>query len=476
MMVEKIKNKVELLQNGDIFGKKIVLEVTELTLQKLDAYKRIREIVILDGNILRIGKLSWDLTKKKRIYLIGAGKACNAMSKAIESILGDKLTRGISIVKILEPEDEFKRTEIFVGGHPIPNYEGYRACLEIFDLIDHSSPDDLFITVMSGGSSALMSCPVEGISLEDEMKATDLLLKSGANVLEINAVRRHISQTNGGRLAERIRKRGAEMIGFSIFDFLGEPPTKEISTPYKNFTGTPIGADNTTLKDALNVLMNYDLIDKMPQNIVKYLKSCTLEEETPKKFPDFTYFVLNTVPDSCIYAKKISEDMGLNAIILTSFLEGESKDAGTFFASIAREIQISGNPLSAPCIILSSGETSTKIHSNSDVHGHGGPSQELTASFALVAEKIPGACMLSIDSEGTDGTTNLAGAITDSKTFLKAKELGIDLHAALRNHSTYEALSSLNAGVKTGNTGTNVCDFNIMYVPRAEIDNHEGIK
>lgn len=166
-----------------------------------------------------------------------------------------------------------------------------------------------------------------------------------------------------------------------------------------------MGPDKTTLEDARRVIRDYNVADRLPKNVVDYLMNVGPEGETPKAFPDNTYFLLNTLPDSCIYAKEIAEEMGLQAMILSSFLEGESKDAGSFFASIAREAQAYGNPIKPPCVILSSGETTTKILDNSTITGHGGPGQELTLSFAILAAKTKGACMLSIDSEGTDGTT-----------------------------------------------------------------------
>lgn len=464
-MQRKIKNVGRLLQEGDVESKRIVLDITEKTLQKLDAGARIRSIMRRDGALLQIGGKTWDLSKKRHVYMIGAGKACNAMAMAVDDILGEYLTKGFAIVKIAEEEDSYHNTEVFVGGHPIPNAEGLRACQKILEVVDQAGEDDLFITLMSGGSSALMSCPVPGITLEDEMLTTDIMLKSGAGIMEINAIRRHISQMNGGNLAKRIRSAGAEMIGFSIFDVVGYPPTGDISIPYVHLTGSPIGADDTTLDDARKVMERYHVKDRLPQSVVQYLMNCGPEGETVKAFPEFTYYGLNSLPDSCRYAKEIAEDMGLNAVIFSSFLEGESKDVGTMFASLAREIQAYGNPVKAPCVIISAGETTTRITDNREIKGHGGPGQELVVGFALSAHKAPGACMLSIDSEGTDGTTPLAGGITDSQTFGRAERTHTDLYAALRGHACYEALEALDCGVLTGNTGTNVCDFNVLYVP-----------
>ncbi len=461
----KIKNADAILFHGDAASRKVVLEIADRTLAALDSRERIKSITRLDGDTLSIGSKLWDLSKKRNVYLLGAGKACNHMAMAVEEILGERLTKGIAIIKVPEASDAFKRTDVYVGGHPLPNAEGLRACGEIIKLVDSAGPEDLFIGVVSGGSSALMSCPVDGISLEDEIVVTDVLLKSGADIFEINAVRRHISKMNGGMLAKRIAERGAELICFGISDGIGSPPTGDISAPYKNYSATPFGPDKTTFADARRVINEYGVADRLPASVVRYLQNAGEDAETPKAFPQNTYYLLNTLPDSCIYAKRIAEGMGLPAVILTSYLEGEARDAGTVFASLAREIQAYGNPVKPPCVLLSSGEATTLIPDSGVIKGHGGPSQEETAGFALIAEKTNGACLLSVDTEGTDGTTNVAGGITDSQTAKLAREKGINLREALRTHSCYEALNALGDTVFTGNTGTNLCDLNILYVP-----------
>lgn len=463
--MKKIRNVQHLLAEGDIASRKIVLEIADRTLQRLDSYARMRGMMSLEGDILTIGERSWDLSKKRHVYLFGAGKACNHMAMAVDHVLGDRLTKGIAIVKIHEPSDRFHRTEVVVGGHPLPNQAGFEASKRIIEIVDQAGPDDLFICVISGGSSALMSCPVDGITLQDEIDTTDVLLKSGAGIYEINAVRRHISALNGGMLAKRIQDRGAELIGFGISDAVGSPATGDICKPYAAYKSTPIGPDATTLDDARATIDNYAVADRLPKSVVDYLRDAGPEKETPKAFPDNTYFLLNTLPDSCLYARDVAQDMGLNAVILTSFLEGESRDAGTVMASLAREIQAYGNPVKPPCVLLSSGEVTTRILDNDEIKGHGGPGQEMTVSFAIAAAKTRGACLLSIDSEGTDGTAPIAGGITDSASMGLAQKQGINLHQVLRDHSCFEALDAIGCGVFTGNTGTNLCDLNILYVP-----------
>ena len=465
--MKKIRNAEEILSRGDIGSRRIVLEIADRTLDRLDSYQRMRGIMRMEGDVLHIGRRSWDLSRKRDIYLFGAGKACNHMAMAVDHVLGDRLTRGIAIVKIAEETDQFNKTEVYVGGHPLPNAEGFRASKKVIEIVDQAGSEDLFIGVISGGSSALMSYPIDGISLQDEIDTTDVLLKSGAGIYEINAVRRHISALNGGMLAKRIEDRGAELIGFGISDAVGSPATGDIAVPYAAYKSTPIGPDVTTLDDARATIINYDVADRLPKSVVDYLMNAGPDKETPKAFPNNTYFLLNTLPDSCIYAKQVCEEMGIPALIVSSFLEGESKDAGTFFASMAREIQTYGNPIKPPCVLLSSGEVTTQILDNSAIRGHGGPGQEMAVSFAITASKAKGACLLSIDSEGTDGTAKVAGGIADSTSFRAAAEEGGNLYRALREHSCYEALAAINSAVFTGNTGTNLCDLNILYVPGA---------
>jgi glycerate 2-kinase len=267
-------------------------------------------------------------------------------------------------------------------------------------------------------------------------------------------------------LAKRIAGRGAELICFGISDAIASPPTGDIGIPYAKYRATPFGPDQTTLDDARRVIRDYAVEDRLPKNVVDYLMNVGEEGETPKEFPQNTYFLINTLPDSCRYAKEIAEEMGIPAVILTSFLDGESRDAGTFFASVAREIQTYGNPVPAPCVILAAGEVTVKIPDDSVIKGHGGPSQEQTLSFALTANQVKGACMLSIDSEGTDGTTIVAGGITDSTSYQTALNKGVNIHDALRGHASHEALKAIGDTVYTGNTGTNLCDFNMIYIPK----------
>lgn len=313
METMKIKNFKDIAYKGDAEARQKVLQLMDSVLQDVDSYRRIKSIMHLDGDVLSVGKKTWDLSKKNHIYLLGAGKACNAMAKAVCEILGERITKGIISVKIVEPEDKYVNTDVYVGGHPLPNQEGMIAAQKMIELIQGADRDDLFITVCSGGSSALLTCPVDGITLDDEILAQDMLLKSGAKILEINAVRRHISKTNGGRLSEMIcHQIGAEEISFQISDAVGKPFIKDISEP-AHFTATPFAGDQTCIQDARNMIVNYNLKEKLPHNIVDYLFDDSKVRETPFDIDKtkLTIFVIGTLVDSCNAAKKAANAMNI---------------------------------------------------------------------------------------------------------------------------------------------------------------------
>jgi glycerate 2-kinase len=461
----KIRNCSTLLDHGDTASRAVVLKLADQLLSRLDADPQLRRLVSLDGDRLRIGTREWDLATRRHLYVIGAGKAANAMARALDDILGARIAQGIVIVKVLEDGDLYRNIAAYVGGHPLPNRSGYQATRRILSLVDSAGPADLFIAPISGGSSALMNFPVDEIGVADEAAATEALITSGAGILEINAVRRHISRTNGGRLAERIARTGAELIGIGISDAVGGHPTINPDEPVTDYAGTPIGPDPTTLADARRVIVDHGLTRRLPKSVTDYLHNAGSAAETPKAFPSNTYFVLNRVPDSCRHAQEIASEMGIRSHVLTTFLEGESRDAGRFLAAVGREVQRTGSPFEAPCLIFAAGETTTTISAGDVVDGHGGPGHELAIGFALEAAQTPGACVLSIDTEGTDGTTSAAGGMADSTSLARAQRADVHLREALRVHASHEALSALGDVVVTGNTGTNLCDFNVLYVP-----------
>ena len=460
--MKAIKNGEKLLRTGDCDSRRIALEILDETLQGLDSYYILKKLVhVSNDGILTIGEKSWQI-KNRRVYIIGAGKAANAMARAFDDIMGDWITDGIAIVKIPEDKDCFKHIRMRVGGHPLPIQSGFDASLEILELVKQARSDDLFIGLMSGGCSSLMSCPMEGMTLEEEIQTRDVMLKSGANVVEVNAVCRHVSRVNGGKLAKQIEQRGAEMICLLVQDAIGFPRTVNPGKPVW-FGFTPMAPDATTLEMAKEAIDHYDVASKLPPKVIDFYENCTDADETPKQLKRWTGYLISTLPDSAALAVEVARRRGLNTMLLSNYIEGEARDVGTVFAAIAKEIQESCHPIAPPCVVVATGEMSVRITGSPT--GIGGPGQEMAASFAIAARNTEGACIISIDSEGTDGPTDSAGGIADSKTYSAAEEMNIDLYGALREHAVYDAMNALNCEIFTGNTGTNLCDLHIMYVP-----------
>ena len=468
MEIRKIKNFEELISHGASEARSRVLELTDRTLEKLDAYKELTALMHLEGNELVIGKRRLDISGYRRIYAFSSGKAGNHLARAFEDILGDRLTKGVAIIKIKDELDVYKKTEIFVGGHPLPNEEGIRGCQRMIELADQMGPEDLLLVGLTGGCSALMGYPVKGTTLEDLQEATDVMLKANMWVMDINDIRGHLSRMSRGRLGQHVK--GSRIICFEIWDATGLDDITDYTEPVP-IMGTPVGYDTITFEDIKEIIHKYHIEDKLPKNVADYLLNYDPDEETPQEIPngnDVDYYILNTLPDSARAAEEAAAEMGIPAYVLTTYTEGESKDYGTFMASLAKEIVKTGRPFRAPCFVISAGETGTTIEDSSLIVGHGGPSQEMTAAFAMAADGLKNVCLLSIDSEGTDGTTPVAGGLTDGTSFSKSLELGLDLRVSLKQHGCYEALKAMEDTVYTGNTGTNLCDFNVLYVGEQE--------
>ena len=276
--------------------------------------------------------------------------------------------------------------------------------------------------------------------MAEEIACTKELLASGARILEINAVRRHISAINGGRLAQAVERRGAQMINFIISDGVGNAPLTDPLRPAR-FCGTPVAPDNSTFADAAEVLNKYDLRGKIPQTVVEYIDKAGSCQETPKSFGErICQFVIQRVADGPAAALKVAESQGPPAFVLTTVLQGESREAGTFLACVAKEVANNRRPFAPPCLLIAGGETTTAIDGQS---GLGGPSQELALGFALEIAGQAGICLCALDTDGTDGPTELAGGLVDGFTMERASRQGINLFHCLKNHDSHQAFESL---------------------------------
>ncbi|MHC1604758.1 MAG: glycerate kinase type-2 family protein [Candidatus Methanofastidiosia archaeon] len=317
-----------MISHGNIEGRKIALDIIDHALKTIDTYEATKRLVELDGKILKVGRLRFDLSGKKNIYVLGAGKASFPIAKALEDILGEHIKEGI----IIEKRDEkLKTIKIVKGGHPIPNEIGHKWAMKIMGLAKKMEEDDLVFCLFTGGSSALMTLPAQGISLKDVQDVTDLLLKSGATIGEINAVRKHISAIKGGRLAVAIHP--AEIINLTVSDVIGDWDVLDLIT-------CPTVPDTSTFADAINTLKKYKLWDKTPLSIKNHLQRAYPNFESPKYFIDMRVhtFMLSTNANACEAAKKKAKELEFDAMILSTMMEGESREVGITLAGISKEI------------------------------------------------------------------------------------------------------------------------------------------
>lgn len=447
-----IKNKDELLSKGLIEGREAVLNILEQTFNQINYYNIIKRIVALEDNILTIDKLELNLDQFKSIYLIGGGKHATFMAAALEEILGDRISGGV----IIEKKGAKYRPgtiPIIEGGHPLPDQDSVKGAEEIIKIAKTTGEKDLLMVCVSGGWTALAASPPEGIALEEFKEVYDLLLKSGMTVTQMNIIRYRLSRLGQGKLP--IFTNNATIVGLIAVDEVG------------GLAWGPTVPDHATFSDAINVLKQFDLLSIIPSSVRKYLEDAEPAEETPKEH-DYSKkgakvhnIIIADNIHMCEIVKKEAVKAGINAFILSTTLEGEAKHVGTIMASIAKEISKFNRPFTPPCILIASGETTVTIMGEA---GEGGRNQELVLSALLNVPCDSKIILSSIGTDGTDGPTNIAGAIIDGTTIQRAKNLGIDLIEELKKHNSSFVFKKLEDAIYTHDTGTNLMDIIIIYI------------
>ncbi|HOO39028.1 MAG TPA: glycerate kinase [Deltaproteobacteria bacterium] len=447
-----IRNLETLLAHGNESLRRIALDIVEHALAKADPYKAVKELVRLEGDILHVGEIRLDLKKQGRIFVLGTGKATFPIAKALEEILGDRIDDGVIICKYGQ-EGTLDHSRLYFASHPIPDEAGFEAAGEALALAHKTAPRDIVFAGITGGSSALMPYPVEGVTLDEKKLVNNLLLTCGANIIEINAVRKHLSRIKGGWLAKAVHPE-AHLINLTVSDVIGDP---------LDYITCPTVPDTSSFDDARRTLTKYELWDKVPASVSRYLKAGDASRETPKDLSDHKLdnFIIVAGTAACEGAAERAEELNFQTMILSTMLEGESRELGGTFAAIAKEILLNERPLKPPCAIIGGGETTVKI--TSEV-GQGGPNQEFSLGAALWIDQIGDVVIIGQDSDGTDGPTDVAGGIVDNLTAGRAQELGVDIYAALGRHDTTHALLKLEDAIITGATGTNVNDLKLMLV------------
>jgi glycerate 2-kinase len=431
------------------------LEILNKGLKAVDPKEALLRHLKMDGDVLRAGEKSFNLEDIGRVIVIGAGKAGASMAAGIEEILGDRVAGGMVVTKYGYTAGTCK-VVVKEANHPIPDQAGVDATAGMLELLNGLTPRDLVICLISGGGSALLIQPAEGITLSDKQAMTDLLLKCGAEIGEINAVRKHLSKVKGGMLARLVYP--AQVLGLILSDVIGDP--------LDVIASGPMSPDSSTFARCMEVIDKYKLGSSIPPAVRERLEKGAAGEleETPKSAdPVFAGVHPDIIGSNYLAlqgAAKAAARLGYNSLILTSFLQGEAREAARAISALAREVKHSGQPLAPPCCLILGGETTVTIHGE----GLGGRNQELALAAALDIEGMKGVLILSAGTDGTDGPTDAAGAFVTGDTIKKAAQKGIFPMNYLNNNDSYHFFEALGDLIKTGPTNTNVMDLILVMV------------
>lgn len=379
---------------------------------------------------------------KGRIIVASIGKGAWRMAKAASDILGSGIT-GAVVTKYDHSMGDIDGLEIFEAGHPVPDANTIKGTRALLEHVKRLNADDTVLFLVSGGGSALFEYPAEGVTLEDMQDITGQLLACGADIVEINTVRKHLSSVKGGRFAEFCAPARVFMVVLS--DVLGDR--------LDSIASGPAAPDMSTSEEALSIVKKYNL--RVKPELLKILS-----RETPKKLDNVTAVITGSVTQLCKAVSELSAKKGYTPLILTTTMTCEAREAGSFMAGVAREVLTSGQPVKAPCAIIAGGETVVHLTGK----GMGGRNQELALSAAEGISGLDNVVAASLGSDGTDGPTDAAGGIVDGKTAGILREKGISIPEVLKNNDAYNALKAADALLMTGPTGTNVNDVSVILI------------
>lgn len=431
--------------------RKDALAIMKAAFRAADPVEAVLRHVRLSGDTLIAGKTRYKLSKYERIFVLGGGKAGATMAQALEKLLGKRITGGLVNVKYGHTAP-LKRVEINECGHPVPDEAGVKGSQRIAQLAAEAGEKDLVLCVVSGGASALMPAPAEGITLAEKQATTKLLLACGANIHEMNAVRKHLSTLKGGQLARLAFP--ATVITLMLSDVIGDN---------LDVIGSgPAAPDQSTFSGAIAILNKYGLLGQVPASVRNRLEQGAAGKipETPKSLERTQNLIVGSNRLAVDAAKAKAKALGYRTMVLSTTIEGETKDVARLHAAIAREVRTSGEPLPAPACIISGGETTVTLRGD----GKGGRNQEFALAAALDVDGMKNVLLLSAGTDGTDGPTDAAGALCDGTTLARARALGLNAAEFLANNNSYEFFDRLGDLIRTGPTNTNVMDVRFVVV------------
>ncbi|WP_085901180.1 glycerate kinase type-2 family protein [Kiloniella majae] len=389
---------------------------------------------------------------KGRTVVIGAGKAAAAMAKAVEENWEGPI-EGLVVTRYdhdMPQGEKCTRIEVVEAAHPVPDAAGREAAKRIYEMVQGLSTDDLVLCLISGGGSSLLALPADGLSLEDKQTINKALLKSGANIIEMNTVRKHLSAIKGGQLAAAAAP--AQMVSLLISDVPGDDPDVIASGPTV--------PDPSTFADTRAILAKYDITPSA--SVATHLEKAA--NETPKPndpvFANCSMHMISRPQDSLDAAKLVAEKHGFMPVVLGDSIEGEAREVAKVMAAIARQVTNHNQPAQAPCVLLSGGETTVTVKGN----GRGGRNAEFLLALAVELDGVADIYALACDTDGIDGSEDNAGAILSPDTLERAEKLGISAKEHLANNDGYSFFEALDDLIITGPTRTNVNDFRAIVV------------
>ncbi len=424
-------------------------------LKAVDPEEAIRRHVQLTGDYLKVDGHSYPLASFKRIIVTGFGKGTAPMAKALEEILGDRLTKGWITVKY-DHGMPLKKVRVMEAGHPIPDESGLQATRFILERLKECTAEDLVLCAFSGGGSALSPAPRAPLKLSEKQQTTRLLLDCGATIFELNAIRKHLSVCKGGQLARIAYP--ATLVSLFLSDVVGDT--------LDAIASGPTVPDSSTFSDCLQIVERYALAEKLPPPVLRLLRNGAqgLIEETPKTgdavFQRVQNLIVGSNRSALLASAQKAAQHGYHTLILSSFIQGEAREIAHFFAAVAKEIVASGHPVSPPACILAGGETTVTRRGG----GKGGRNQELVLAAAVTIDGWPQIAILSAGTDGSDGPTDAAGAFADGDTCQKALQKGINPQEYLLNNDSYNFFNELEDLLITGPTRTNVMDVICLLV------------
>jgi glycerate 2-kinase len=424
-------------------------------LQAVEPGAAVKKYCRLKGEQFSIGDRTYDLSCFENITVIGAGKATAPMARALEEILGDRITGGTINVKYGHVAG-LNRIGLIEAGHPVPDENGVAGSEEILTLAKKSGPNDLVLCLMSGGGSALLPLPSQGLSLKDKQETSRVLLACGATIHEINTIRKHMSTIKGGQLTRAVYP--ATLAALILSDVVGDD--------LDVIASGPTVPDPSTFKKAMEIFEKYDILGKLPAAAVKHIEAGISGDlsETPKTgdpvFERVQNIIIGSNFEAVTAASHEAERLGYHTLVLSSMIEGETKEVALVHGAIAREVEKTGHPVAPPACILSGGETTVTITGN----GLGGRCQEFALAAAFDISGHDRIVILCGGTDGNDGPTDAAGAVADGRTIRRAEALGLNAREFLSNNDAYHFFKSLDDLLMTGPTNTNVMDLRILLV------------